>query len=207
MVDKPAGLAVLPDGWDPSSPYLLKQLSNQYGQLWVVHRLDKVTSGVMLFCRSASSHRNLNYQFEQHAVVKNYVALVQGNPSWNKIDANWPLRSNVGHKHITIVDPKRGKPATTHFILLQNMEDCSMVEALPGTGRTHQIRAHASALGHPLLADFLYGAGETSLINRPALHATKIQFIHPTKDSSICFTSPLPDDFRSTIIKCLGDIQ
>jgi 23S rRNA-/tRNA-specific pseudouridylate synthase len=115
VVDKPAGLSVLPDGWEQDSQYLVKSLEEQYGKVFIVHRLDKITSGVMVFARDAETHRALNIQFESHQAEKIYHALVEGNPKWEEKVAKHPLRANVGHKHRTMVDDKNGKPSETRF--------------------------------------------------------------------------------------------
>jgi RluA family pseudouridine synthase len=197
VIDKPAGLSVLPDGWETDAPYLLKILEAHHGKLWVVHRLDKTTSGVIVFARDAETHRALNLQFETHEVEKIYHAFIEGNPKWSETIAKHPLRVDVGRKHRTAVDNKNGKPSETQFKILKRYQDTALVEAGPKTGRTHQIRVHAYALGHPLLGDTLYGAEETSVITRPALHAHSLA-IHLNGEQRT-FKAPYPDDFRMAI--------
>jgi RluA family pseudouridine synthase len=199
IVNKPAGLPVLPDGWDKDAPYLVRLLEEQSGKLWVVHRLDKITSGVMVFARTAEAHRSLNIQFEQHEVKKIYHAIVKGNPGWDKHIARHRLRVDVGHKHRTLVDNGMGKSSETFFRVLERFNGFSLLEAIPATGRTHQVRAHASAVGYPLLGDTLYGAVDTSLINRPALHAYSLTIKHPARLEQLTFVAPTPDDFRSVV--------
>ncbi len=179
VVNKPAGLPVLPDGWEEHAPYLVKMLEESYGRIWIVHRLDKITSGVMVFARNAETHRALNIQFEKHEAEKVYHAIMVGVPEWNEQVALHPLRANVGHKHRTAVDPKAGKASETRFKVLKRYPSHVLVEATLMTGRTHQIRAHAYALGHPLLGDVLYSAPETEIIVRPALHAYVLTLITP----------------------------
>jgi len=197
VVDKPAGLPVLPDGWEQDTPYLLKMLEEDHGKLWVVHRLDKTTSGVMVFARDAETHRALNTQFENHEAEKVYHAIVEGNPKWNEKIAKHPLRVNVGHRHRTAVDDKYGKPSETRFKVITRHPTSALVEAKPMTGRTHQIRVHAYALGHPLLGDTLYSAEETDVIARPALHAYSLT-IHMNEEHRT-FKVPYPDDFRMAL--------
>jgi RluA family pseudouridine synthase len=197
VINKPAGLPVLPDGWDDGAPYLVKMLEQEYGKVWVVHRLDKVTSGVMVFARDAETHRALNTQFEKHETQKIYHAIVEGNPTWNEKVTKFPLRINVGHKHRTVVDERKGKPSETRFRLLEPYQTAAWVEAMPMTGRTHQIRVHASALGHPLMGDILYGAGETDLISRPALHAHLLTITW--SGQRLTFTAPHPTDFQAAL--------
>ena len=100
-VNKPAGLATVPGGWGKDAPALVKLLEADYGRLWIVHRLDKVTSGVVVFARTAEAHRTLSLLFESHAVVKTYHAIVCGAPKWDEHTARHPLRINVGHGHLT----------------------------------------------------------------------------------------------------------
>jgi len=202
IINKPAGLSVLPDGWAKDAPYLVKSLEEGYGRIFIVHRLDKVTSGVMVFARDAETHRALNIQFENHQAEKVYHAIVQGNPRWDEKTAKHPLRANVGHKHRSMVDDRNGKPSETRFKILKRFQarpeqgrgDSVLIEAKPMTGRTHQIRVHAYALGHPLLGDTLYGAEETDVIARPALHAYSLTIV--MNGEPMAFKAPYPDDFR-----------
>lgn len=222
VLDKPAGLPVLPDGWDNAAPYLVKMLEAEYGRVWIVHRLDKVTSGVMVFARTADAHRALNIQFEKHEVKKVYHALVEGNPKWTEHTARHPLRANVGHKHRTVVDNRAGKPSETHFRVLKRFGGFCLVEAAPETGRTHQVRVHAAALGHPLVGDAMYGSsivGRDGIppirvvysiddaqdkhpapqISRPALHARALTFSHPVSGETLTFRAEYPEDFASAL--------
>jgi RluA family pseudouridine synthase len=210
VINKPAGLPVLPDGWEKDAPYLVKMLDEEFGKVYIIHRLDKVTSGVIIFARTADAHRALNIQLEKHEAEKVYHAIVEGEPRWNEKTTKFPLRTNVGHKHRTMVDDKNGKPSETRFKVIKRYQarpefdrrESALVEAKPMTGRTHQIRVHAYALGHPLLGDILYGASETDLIARPALHAHSLTFIHPSTDERLTFTAERPEDFVSAL-KCL----
>lgn len=199
VINKLAGLPVLPDGWEKDAPYLVKTLEEEYGKVWIVHRLDKITSGVMVFARDAESHRALNTQFENHEVEKIYHAIVEGSPKWEEKTAKHPLRVNVGHKHRTMVDAKNGKPSETRFRILRRYQTSTVVEAKPMTGRTHQVRVHAYALGHPLAGDVLYGASETKIIARPALHAYSLTFTHPATNQRVTFTAEHPQDFATAL--------
>jgi 23S rRNA-/tRNA-specific pseudouridylate synthase len=130
VVDKPAGLPVLPDGWEQDAPYLVKMLEEEFGnpstlpsvaghRIYIVHRLDKTTSGVMVFARDAETHRALNMQFEKHEAEKTYHAIVEGNPKWDEKVTKFPLRADVGRKHRTAVDDKNGKPSETRFRIIK----------------------------------------------------------------------------------------
>lgn len=199
VIDKPAGIPVLPDGWDQAAPYLVKLLESDFGRLWVVHRLDKITSGVMVFARTAEAHRALSMQFERHEAQKIYHAICNGVPAWDEHTARHRLRTNVGHSHRTVVDNGRGVPAETHFKLLKRYNEYGLLECTPTTGRTHQIRVHAYALGHPLLGDVLYSAPETGLIPCPALHAFALTLTHPLTNERLTFTAAYPPDFAAAL--------
>jgi RluA family pseudouridine synthase len=207
VVDKPAGLPVLAEGWEKDAPYLVKMLEDQFdpstgsGRVWTVHRLDKFTSGVMVFARTAEAHRELNTQFEKHDIEKVYHAITVGVPEWNDKTTKRPLRVNVGHKHRTMVDDKNGKSAETRFKVLQRYPANALLEARPMTGRTHQIRVHAYALGIPLLGDVLYSAPETDIIARPALHAYSLAFDHPETQKHVTFTAGYPEDFKNALAR------
>ena len=199
VINKPAGLPVLPDGWEKDAPYLVKMLEKDYGKIFIVHRLDKTTSGVMVFARTTEAHRSLNIQFEDREAEKVYHAIVEGEPKWSEKVAKFPLRADVGKKHRTAVDDKNGKPSETRFRILKRYQSSALVEAQPMTGRTHQIRVHAYALGHPLLGDVLYGASETDLIHRPALHANSLTITHPERKERLTFKAERPEDFVSAL--------
>jgi RluA family pseudouridine synthase len=195
VLDKPAGLPVLPDGWERDAPYLLKAVEAEHGKVWVVHRLDKVTSGVLVLARTADAHRVLSMEFEKHTAEKTYHAIAMGKPHWLEKTANHPLRANVGHRHRAMVDRRTGKRSRTQFKVLEQYLAHALIEARPVTGRTHQVRVHAAALGHPLLGDELYGAPATDLIARPALHAFSLIVKHPESGEPLCFRAPYPPDF------------
>ena len=215
-VNKPAGLPTLPDGYSPGKPCLVGMLREAYGSIWVVHRLDKETSGIILFARTAVAHRALNIQFEKKQIKKCYHALVTGNPSWQEKWVRSRLRANGDRKHRTVIDNQRGKPAETQFLVCERFRDYTLVEAYPHTGRTHQIRVHLAFLGYPVAVDPLYGDGkpiyhandlagestqkpENSLIKRLALHAQSITFNHPISDECIKVEAEYPPDFLSLV--------
>ncbi len=200
VVNKPSGMLSIPDGYNPEKPYLQSLLEPHYGKLWIIHRLDMSTSGIVILARNKEAHRHLNNQFSRHLVEKIYWAIIVGVPIWEKIEVNEPLRSNVGRRKRTIIDEKNGKPARTSFCILRRYEEYALVEARPLTGRTHQIRAHLYSIGHPILADPLYGdVNETPLIDRLALHARCISFIHPTSAEKVTFQVPEGEDLTNTL--------
>ena len=209
VVNKPAGLAVQPGGWGAAEPSLRKALEENFGRLWVVHRLDKETSGVLVLARSAEAHRHLNHQFEQRQVHKVYHALVRGLPAWDEHEVNLPLRSDIGHRHRTAVDERHGKPSRTRVRVLERYQaaaaPASLVEAQPFSGRTHQIRAHLAALGLSVLGDNLYGEPGRAEIATEAsqwrlmLHAWSLVFHHPTDGRELQVQAPYPPDFTERL--------
>lgn len=199
-IDKPAGLPTLPDGYDRAAPHVRGVLEPDFGRVWIVHRLDRWTSGVLLLARSAEAHRALNGQFDARAVKKTYHAIVSGRPAWPERTLAWPLRADGDRRHRTVIDPVGGKPAITHVRVLERFAAAALIEARPATGRTHQIRAHLARAGHPLLGDELYGAsGTIGVVERPALHARSIEFTHPITHQPLSIDAPYPEDFGTAL--------
>jgi RluA family pseudouridine synthase len=218
VVDKPAGLPTLPDGYDAQAPHLLQAVEMAVGQpVWVVHRLDRDTSGVVVFARTAKAHRALNAQFEGRRVAKVYHALVAGHPAWNERRVTVRLQPDGDRRHRTIVSPRQGKPAVTGLLVLERWARYALVEARPETGRTHQVRVHLAAQGTPIVADELYGDGqaiflsalkadyragekpERPLLGRLGLHAWALTLEHPLGGERLRFEAPYPKDFAAAL--------
>lgn len=217
VVNKPAGLSSLPDGYDPAAPHLKSLLEPGFGRLWIVHRLDRETSGIVLLARNAAAHQHLNTQFEQRQVAKRYQTIICGRPDWTERLVRLPLRPDGDRRHRTVVDPRLGKPAETTFQILGIFARFAWLEAIPHTGRTHQIRAHLAAIDLPILGDQLYGGGaalylsdlkpgfghgtapECPLIHRTALHAYSIDFVHPTSAARLHLEAVYPKDFNAVL--------
>lgn len=208
-INKPAGLPVLPDGYHPEAPCLINLLRQIYPALWVVHRLDKETSGVIIFARTAEAHRQLNMQFERRQVTKQYHALVIGNPPWKEHQINLPLRANGDRRHRTVPDPLHGKPASTSLSVLEQFRGYALLAVEPHTGRTHQIRAHLAYLGFPLVGDPLYAVKKVEPkaktapppLSRLALHAWRLQLQHPLTQTEMTFTAPYSPDLQQALEK------
>jgi RluA family pseudouridine synthase len=202
-VNKPAGLPTLPDGYDKTAPCLINLLKQQFDRVWVVHRLDKDTSGVIVFARTAEVHRTLNLAFDSRAVHKVYHAIVIGTPTWDEHTIDLPLRPDGDRRHRTVIDRVRGKPAVTQVRVLERFAQQALIEARPETGRTHQIRAHLAAIDLPLAGDVLYGGSKT-IIDRTALHAAAIDFAHPVTHAVLHLAAPCPADFTQAVERLRG---
>jgi RluA family pseudouridine synthase len=216
-VNKPPGLLSLPDGYDPGAPHLRSILEPAYGRLWIIHRLDRETSGVVLLARTAEAHRNLNTQFQERRVAKIYHALVVGEPNWEAQSVDLPLRAGGDRRHRTVVDREQGKPAVTRLRVLERFGRYALVEAIPETGRTHQVRVHLKAAGAPLVCDPLYGDGasvylstidariergsesDRPLLERLGLHAWSLGITHPISNDPLILEALYPEDLAITI--------
>ncbi len=205
VVNKPAGLATLPEGYDKTAPCLIDLLKQQYGRVWVVHRLDKETRGAIVFARTAEVHRALNLAFDSRAVSKVYHAIAIGVPPWDEYTIDLPLRPDGDRRHRTVIDRQRGKAALTHVHVLERFAQHTLIEARPETGRTHQIRAHLAALDLPLAGDVLYGGKAVAdLIARTALHAHTIELEQPINHGPLRVTAPYPPDFVQALSQLRG---
>ncbi len=202
-VNKPAGLPTLPDGYDQTAPCLINLLKQQFDRVWVVHRLDKETSGVIVFARTAEVHRALNAAFDARAVHKIYHAITRGAPAWNDHTIDLPLRPDGDRRHRTVIDQARGKAAVTQLRVLERFAGYTLIEARPVAGRTHQIRAHLAAIDLPLAGDVLYGGSKT-LIDRTALHARAIDFAQPITRKPLHLEAPYPLDFTQALEQLRG---
>ncbi len=219
VVNKPAGLLSVPDRYNPEIPNLNKLLGERYGDpILPVHRLDRPTSGVIVFARTAAAHRELNRQFEQREVGKVYHALVEGQPGGSEIEVDEPIASNPGKAGRMMVS-NRGKYALTIFKQMEAFgHQFSLVGAQIFTGRTHQIRVHLAYAGYPLMVDPDYGTRnefklseikrrynlgrekeERPLLARAPLHALRLSFTHPATEEKMIFEAPYPKDLRATI--------
>lgn len=212
-VNKPAGLRVIPDGYNPTLPFLTSLLQNEMGRVWVLHRLDKDTSGIILFAKNPDAHRELNRQFEKREIQKEYHAIAIGMPQWQSTMVTLPLRVNGDRRHRTLIDHQTGKPAETAVEVIQPLGVFALLKAAPHSGYTHQIRAHLAAVDLPILADPLYRSlqPQTQLskqaaqiasslpIQRTALHASRISFIHPVNHEAMTLDAPYPEDFSTTL--------
>lgn len=217
IVNKPAGMLVIPDRFDTTLPSLNQLLERQYGHhMYVVHRLDRGTSGVICFAKNEVAHKYMSALFQEHKVEKYYLGLVGGRviPETGTIEA-----AIMEHptKKGRMVTTKKGKASRTDYAALEQWPLYSLVQFRIYTGRTHQIRVHMQSIGHPIVCDELYGDGkpfllsaikkkynapqfeeERPLLNRLALHASKLAFTGPD-GTEITAEAPLPKDISACV--------
>lgn len=217
VVDKPSGLLSLPDRFDVSIPNVRHLLAERYGQIFIVHRLDRETSGIMVAAKTAEAHKALNEQFEHHQVDKRYHAIVSGIVERDSFPIDIPIVPDPKRKGL-MRPSARGKDARTEITVIERFRLATLIQCTLITGRTHQIRVHCSAIGHPLLVDPDYGTTsefllsaikrrynlkketqEQPVIARLTLHAHELQFVHPTSNKPMQFLSPYPRDFHAAI--------
>jgi len=212
-VAKPPGRIVIP-GRGPSEPTLLDEAQAEHGRLWVVHRLDRGTSGVLLFARSAEAHRAVNLAFDRQEVEKRYLALVRGAlPDALRVEAALsPGRK--GRMRVAGPGEVRAKPAATRLRVVERfsrVEVSALVEAEPETGRTHQIRVHLAHAGAPLALDPDYGppgplcaADGSLLLERTPLHAARLALRHPVTGERLVIEAPMPEDLARLLAWARG---
>jgi 23S rRNA pseudouridine955/2504/2580 synthase/23S rRNA pseudouridine1911/1915/1917 synthase len=215
-LNKPSGLLSIPDreGKDIS---LKKLLVEKYGNIFTVHRLDKETSGLIVFAKNESAHKHLSLQFEERQTEKIYLGLVLGSPAERKGSINTLISEHPVKKGLMTVY-KKGKESLTDYEVLEDFKIFSWVQFQIHTGRTHQIRVHAKHIGHPVVCDDLYGDGkpvllsslkhkfklskneleERPILNRLALHALSLQFLN-TNGEKIKLEAPVPKDLRALL--------
>jgi 23S rRNA pseudouridine1911/1915/1917 synthase len=157
VCSKKSGLLVAADRYDATAPRLDLLASEAYGRLFAVHRIDKDTSGLVIYARTAEAHRNLSMQFEERRVKKIYHALIYGRLPEQTVTVDEPLLIDGDNRHRTILNRAQGKPSCTVFTQLEVCGPYSWIEARPLTGRTHQIRVHLQSLSLSVVCDPLYG--------------------------------------------------
>jgi 23S rRNA pseudouridine1911/1915/1917 synthase len=199
VIDKPAGLVVHP-GAGHRGETLVDLLPGIAGgepeRPGIVHRLDKDTSGLMVVARSERAHRELAAQVKRREVERIYLALVEGHPESRTGTIDAPVgRDHRAPERMTI-GGRGAREARTHFTVVELLPGDALVEARLETGRTHQIRTHFAAIGHPVAGDPRYGHAGRHGLKRQFLHATRLRFAHPGTQEDMAFESPLPDDLR-----------
>jgi 23S rRNA pseudouridine1911/1915/1917 synthase len=232
VIDKPDRLLVIPDRWDPSKPTVVK-LARAYLQarnaasgatipeaprIWVVHRLDRDTSGVLILAKSDKAHAALSRQFEHGKVQKTYLALVSSQGMRAEGVIRLPIGPHPQRPGVMTIRRRHGKSAITRYSILERFRGYTLLQVRPQTGRSHQIRVHLQAIGHPLAIDPVYGSGQPLLLSalkpsyrpktgtaepplmaRLTLHAHALELLHPTHGGSCKWVAPLPKDFAAVL--------
>lgn len=190
MVDKPAGLLAVPGRGEDKQDCLSARVQREYPDALVVHRLDMATSGLMVFARGAEMQRVLSHMFREREVTKRYVAIVAGELDSPTGEVNLPIAADWPNRPLHKIDHESGKPSLTRYTLLayDAATHTSRLELEPVTGRTHQLRLHMAAIGHPILGDLLYGNPASA--PRLMLHACSLRFAHPITGEELNFASP-----------------
>ena len=231
VIDKPAGLLAIPDRWNPAKPTVVTLAhahvqasrpataspASPEARVWVVHRLDRETSGVMILAKSAAAHAALSQQFERGEAQKTYLALVHGQVARPDGIISLPIGPHPQKPGLMMVRRHRGKSALTSYAVAERFRGFTLLEIRPATGRTHQIRVHLQAIGHAIVGDSRYGGEalmlsalkpsyrskaseeERPLLARLALHAQALQLTHPTHGGMVQWLAPLPKDFAAVL--------
>jgi len=212
VIDKPVGLVVHPGAGNKKGTLVHALLGRKsplstLGDVrrpGIVHRLDKDTSGLLIVAKDNFSHRALQSQFASRSLSKTYIALVKGRVEYEEGRVEEPLaRDPKSRQKMAVSSQENAKSAQTLYRTLKRFRQATLLEIKLITGRTHQIRVHMRYLGHPVVGDTLYG-NETSLSSkmpRLALHASKIEFVHPKTGKQMKFESPLPTEMKAMIEK------
>lgn len=226
VLDKPAHILSIPDRYDSDQLNLYHELIKYRGEIYVNHRLDRETSGLILFTKTAKAHKAFSVLFEERRIDKFYYALVHGEPALETGLIDLPLAPSKSKTQSMMIHDK-GRQAQTKFRLIESWERYSWLELKLLTGRMHQIRLHLQAMHMPLICDAMYGDGralylsdfkkkfrkskdreEKPLLERQALHAHMLRFKSPLDGEDYEFQAELPKDMKASInqfAKCLGE--
>lgn len=163
----------------------------------IVHRIDKDTTGSIIICKNDESHRKIAQQLKEHSITRKYRAIVYGRIMEEEGTVNAPIGRHPADRKKMAINEKNGKPAITHYRVLERFDKYTYIECQLETGRTHQIRVHMTSIGHPLLGDEVYGNAKCPFkLEGQTLHAMTIGFIHPTTGEYVEYEAPLPEYFE-----------
>jgi len=217
-VNKSAQVLSIPDRHRPELTNIYTQLQEKYGEIFIVHRIDKDTSGVLIFAKTVAAHKNLSEQFEVRSTVKIYKALVIGSP----FPEEGRIEAGIAH-HPTQLGlmciSSKGKESMTEYRVLEKFKNYSLLECRILTGRTHQIRVHLKHIGHPLVVDPQYGGKEAfylsefkkrkfnlgkwdeevPMLSRVPLHSASLGFNHPLSGEPMSIEAEMPKDMRAVL--------
>ncbi len=219
IVNKDADVLTIPDRFDPFKLNVYGRLKEAFGEVFIVHRLDRETSGILVFALNAEAHRNLSMQFQDRQADKFYLALVSGRPYPTESLIDKPIGPDPRGGNKMRIDHHGGKPSATAYETVEAYRDYALLRLQLFTGRTHQVRVHMASVGHPLAVDPTYGGAEAiylsqikgkrfnlkngaverPILNRVSLHAYQLAFDHPQTGERVDFTADPPKDFRSAV--------
>jgi 23S rRNA pseudouridine1911/1915/1917 synthase len=209
VVEKPAGVVVHPAG--PHREGTLSQALARHGGAggdpWrpgIVHRLDKDTSGLLVVAKGEEAHRRLKAQLAAHEIVREYLALVEGRPPARSGTIDAPLGRDRRARTRMSIDTDKPRAARTHFVLEETLPSTTLLRIRLETGRTHQIRAHFKAIGHPICGDREYGTRDRYGLERQFLHAARLELRQPFTGRALEISSPLPDALARALVAARG---
>ena len=192
LVDKPSGLLSVPGKGEDLADCLIARLQRVFPDALLVHRLDRDTSGVMIFAMTPHAQRHLGLQFEKRQTKKTYVARVWGEMADKSGTVDLPLIVDWPNRPLQMVDHENGRKAVTDWRVVRKGGGETRVRLMPQTGRSHQLRVHMLALGHPILGDPFYATGQARVYPRLMLHSETLQFRHPDGGQGMRITAKCP---------------
>ncbi|MEL7116052.1 MAG: RluA family pseudouridine synthase [Pseudomonadota bacterium] len=192
LVDKPAGLLSVPGKGAHLADCLLSRIQEAYPEALLVHRLDRDTSGVMVFALTPHAQRHLGLQFEKRQIKKAYVARVWGHVTERAGTVDLPLIVDWPNRPRQMVDHDNGRAAITDWRVLRSDGQTTRMRLMPQTGRSHQLRVHMREIGHPILGDPFYAEGPARDFPRLMLHSESVRFRHPDGGKGMTFKAPVP---------------
>lgn len=192
LVDKPSGLLSVPGKGEHLADCLMARVQAVFAEALLVHRLDRDTSGVMVFALTRHAQRHLGLQFEKRQVKKTYIARVFGRVGEKTGTVDLPLIVDWPNRPLQHVDFENGKPAVTDWRVLKYEENVTRMRLFPQTGRSHQLRVHMREIGHPILGDPFYATGEAREAERLMLHAESLRLRHPDGGKGLTFKAKCP---------------
>lgn len=216
VVNKPANYLSIPDRYKPDLPNVQQFLKDKFGDIYTIHRLDRETSGIILFAKDAATHKSLSIQFENREVQKYYLAIASGNVFEDEGKIDKPIAKHQSNQRMIIA--KQGKPSLSHYKVIERFRGYTLLEVQIMTGRTHQIRVHLQAIGYPLAVDPIYARKdafylseikgkkyrrtdeeERPLVTRCTLHAQALVIKHPVTKEEMRFEAEAPKDIRAML--------
>jgi 23S rRNA pseudouridine1911/1915/1917 synthase len=203
VVDKPAGVVVHPARGHETGTLAQalagRTAGGEPGRAGIVHRLDRDTSGLLVVARSEDAHRRLKAMLERREITREYLALVLGRPPARTGTIDAPIGRDRRVRTRMSTDTDEPREARTHFAIERAYPEATLLRVTLETGRTHQIRVHLQAIGHPVAGDPEYGGAGAFGLERQFLHAARLAFEHPFTGATVDVTSPLPDDLRRVL--------